>query len=106
MIMELSPIERRVHPRHRVPAGVTVDHPASQKSFPARAEDISEGGICMAVPPTTPIRAGQEILVSLGAFEHDGVGHLASSQRKAIIVRVDRQSLLTEGTIEIGAQFA
>lgn len=103
--MSFSTIERRVHPRHRVPAGLTIEHAASDRCFPARTEDLSEGGICMLVPASAPVRKGQEISVTFGWFAHDDLSSFATTTHKAIIVRVNRQTLLDKGQLEVGARF-
>ena len=105
VVMEFSTIERRVHPRHQIPAGLTVEHAASKRSFPARAADLSEGGVAMFVPPTAPVQTGQEIDITFGWFADDSLGNFATQTHKAIIVRVDREPLLSKGHIEVGAQF-
>jgi hypothetical protein len=105
MVMEFSPIERRAHPRLPIPAGLTVEHAASKRSFPARTADLSVSGVAMFVPPTAPVQAGQEVDITFGWFADDTLGDFATQTHKAIIVRVDREPLLTKGHIEVGARF-
>ena len=105
MAMEFSTIERRAHPRQAVPAGLTVEHAVSERSFPARTADLSMGGVSMFVPPTAPVQPGQKIDITFGWFADDTLGDFATQTRKAIIVRVDRECLLSKGYIEVGARF-
>jgi len=97
--------ERRRHPRQALAAGVQFFHAASQREFPGRCVDVSQGGVLMYVPPTAPVQAGQTIRLNLTGGprpewplpDHGGV--------EATIVRVDRQTLLSQGHLAVGVRF-
>ncbi len=94
------PTERRRHPRQASQASLTLHHAASQRDFPARCLDVSDGGLLAAVPLTMPVRVAQEVEVS--AFDPQALGEPA---RRAVVVRVERDRLLRQGQLAVALNF-
>lgn len=97
--------ERRKHPRRPLKTGVQFYHDLSRRRVPGRCEDISQGGMKMYIPATTPIRAGDSIRISLGAPARPEFSVLGEAPISASVVRVDRSSLLSAGYLAVGVRF-
>jgi|TARA_B100001964_G_scaffold209209_1_gene242533 hypothetical protein len=65
--------------------------------------DISDSGMMMYVPATTPVRTGQSVYVNMA-----GVGWRSANQGQvlATIVRVDRAAMTSKGYLGVGLEFA
>jgi len=83
--------------------GLQFHHGPSRRQVPARSVDVSESGMLMYVPATTPVRTGQAVYVNMA-----GVGPMASSREplQATIVRVDRADMTSKGYLGVGLRFA
>ena len=98
-------VERRKNPRHPLITGVQFYHGPSQRDIPGRCVDISRSGMKMYVPPTSPVRPGDPVEVTLGAPNRPEFAVLGETPMGAAIVRVDRSALLTEGRLTISLRF-
>ncbi len=98
-------VDRRKHPRHPLATGVQFYHGPSQREFPGRCVDVSEGGMLMYVQPTTPIKPGDITRVALGSAGRPEYASFGQRPVDATVVRVDRNSLLTLGHIPVGVKF-
>ena len=94
--------ERRQYPRQPLSARVHLHHQASRREFPARSVDVSEGGLLMYVPATTPVSVGQVVEVR---FEDPPAGTPCGQTVAGQVARVDRQKLLAMGYLAVGVQF-
>jgi len=94
--------ERRGHQRHPFAGRVNIFHGPTQRAFPARSVDISEGGMLMYVPVSTPVKPGQPIRLSVENAEPAELGPEPVNGR---IIRVDRHRLTTQGHLAVGVQF-
>ncbi len=104
--MDATPTsERRVHRRHAFAGRVSVFHEPTQRAFPARSVDVSEGGMLMYVPVSTPVKAGQPIRLSVEGAEPSELAALGPEPVDCRIVRVDRHGLTTQGHLAVGVQF-
>ena len=95
--------ERRRHQRYPLATSVQFFHAKSQRDFPGRSVDVSDGGMLMFVPATVPLHAGQNIRLNASALPAR-TDH-TPGQRDATVVRVDRNALLSAGHIAVGVQF-
>jgi len=96
--------ERRQYARYPMSTSLQFHHGPSKREIPARTVDVSESGMLMYVPATTPVRAGQAVYVNLadiGGRQVTGVGPV-----QATIVRVDRAEMTSKGYLGIGVRFA
>ena len=83
--------------------GLQFHHGPSKREVPARSVDVSETGMMMYVPATTPVRTGQSVYVNMA-----GIGSTATNRGpvQATIVRVDRAEMTSKGYLGIGLRFA
>ena len=96
--------EPRQHTRYPMSTGLQFHHGPSKREVPARSVDVSETGMLMYVPATTPVRTGQAVYVHLA-----GIGRRSASGDgpvQATIVRVDREQMTSKGYLGIGLRFA
>ena len=95
--------ERRQHARYPVSTGLEFHHGPTKRQVPARSVDISDTGMLMYVPITTPVRTGQAVCVNMG-----GVGAMSAANGpvQATIVRVDRSKMTSSGCLGVGLSFA
>ena len=107
--------DRRRHQRYPLSTGVQVYHEPSRGELPARAVDISDGGMLMVMPVSAPVKAGQPVRLRIRrmpALDRFGqgpagpLGALGNMPLKARIVRVQRRGLLTTGRLAVGVEFA
>ena len=96
--------ERRRHARYPMSTSLQLHHGPSKREVPARAVDVSESGMLMYVPATTPVRAGQAVYVNLAGVRGKPVTGAAPVQ--ATIVRIDRAEMTSKGYLGIGVRFA
>ena len=96
--------ERRRHARYPMSTSLQFHHGPSKREVPARSVDVSESGMLMYVPATTPVRAGQAVYVNLADIGGRPVTDAAPVQ--ATIVRVDRAEMTGKGYLGIGIRFA
>jgi c-di-GMP-binding flagellar brake protein YcgR len=92
---------------------VRLHHGPSDREYPARSVDASDGGMLMHAPAIAPLGLGQRVRVSLasasvpqamGKFESD-LPQLAAGPVNATIVRVDRGKFLSTGQVVVGVKF-
>ncbi len=103
--MDISVIERRTSPRHSIPTGAHLVHSASDRQFPARTENLSQGGAMVYVPATMPVQPGQKVTIKLNRVDHPDLTHLSDRDIGAKVVRVDRFALLETGNLALGVAF-
>ena len=60
----------------------------------------------MYVPAKTPVRSGQPIRLTVGSVNRPEFGVLSEEPVNATIVRVDRSTFLSQGSIAVGVRFA
>jgi c-di-GMP-binding flagellar brake protein YcgR len=83
--------------------GIQFHHGPSKRQVSARSVDISETGMLMYIPATTPVRAGQSVYVNMAGL----TGRSAQpGQVQATVVRVDRSDMTSKGYLGIGVKFA
>ncbi len=97
--------ERRTHKRFPLATSVQFFHDPSQRDFPGRSVDVSDGGMLMYVPATVPVHIGQCIRMDLAAVPRNTYSGPTDSKVQAKVVRVDRNALLSTGHIAVGVQF-
>jgi hypothetical protein len=97
--------ERRKHPRYPLNTGLHFNHGPSHRRLPGRCENISESGLKMHVPATSPIKPGDSIQLSLGAHHRPEFAVLGDRPVDASVVRVNRHDMLTTGCLEVGVKF-
>jgi c-di-GMP-binding flagellar brake protein YcgR len=105
----MTPIQKADRRRHRrYPLARTIDfhHGPTQREFPARCVDISESGMLMYVPVTTPVKPGQSIRLTVAGPAPPEVASLEDRPLEATIVRVERHGLLITGKLVVGVEFA
>ena len=105
--------DRRHYKRVAMSALVRLHHAASDREYPARSIDVSDGGMLICAPATAPLGLGHRISIGTaspgdgtapGAFEVD-LPHLAAQPVNGTIVRVDRGKLLSTGQVVVGVKF-
>ncbi len=100
-----SSADRRVYRRYPAPVSVRVEHVASKREFPARAVDVSRGGMLMYVPAATPVKVGQAVRLTMKGVDRPELAGLSGQFLPAIIKRVDRHALIKIGHLAIGVEF-
>ena len=100
-----SSTERRAHRRYPLATSISFFHDQSQRNFPGRCIDVSDGGMMMYIPATSPIQAGQAIRLAVGSIDRPEFAELGEKTVDATVVRVDRHSLLTFGHIAVSVKF-
>ena len=100
-----KPADRRKHQRYPLATSISFHHCPTQRDFPGRSVDISEGGLLMYVPATVPVHAGQYISVRVGGTGRPEFAGHGEDPINATVVRVDRHQLLAVGHIAVGVQF-
>ncbi len=101
-----APVERRRHHRYSIQAASRLGHALSGHDYPCRCLDISAGGALLAAPATMPVRAGHAVcLTGAGTFAEQ-VASLTGEELAATVIRVDRETLLTDGHITVAVRFA
>ena len=103
---DASTIDRRRHARHPLPTSVQFFHGMSQREFPGRCVDISQSGMMMYVPATTPVKSGDTLRLTLGNVGRPEFADLDHQPCEASVVRVDRKSILLTGHLGLGLRFA
>jgi len=98
--------DRRRHQRYPLATGVQFYHGPTQREFPGRCVDISDGGMLMYVPAKLPVQPGQPIRLTVGTVSRPEFSALSEKPLDATIVRVDRHKLLSMGHIAVGVRFA
>ena len=98
-------IERRRHPRAPLSDSLRLVHELTRRQWPGRALDVSAGGMKVALPATAPVREGHQVRLTLPKVSQEAFGGLARQELFALVVRVDRSSLLHEGYVAVGVEF-
>ncbi len=102
---DASAKDRRQHARHPLPTSVQFFHGMSEREFPGRCVDISKSGMMMYVPASVPIKAGDPLKITLGSVPRPEFADLGHDPSEAMVVRVDRNSILRTGHLAIGLRF-
>jgi len=97
--------DRRKNPRHPLATSVEFYHAASRKSYPGRCIDISNGGLMMFVPATAPLQVGHSLSVSIGSVNRPEFANLGTEPMTATVVRVERRTLISMGSVAVGIRF-
>ena len=103
---EMPSTERRAHPRYPLATSVQFFHGPSQRDFPARCVNISQGGLLMYVPARTPVQPGQPLRLCVSAVGRPEFAPFDGKPVDATIVRVDRRKFIEEGHLAVGVRFA
>ena len=98
-------VDRRKHPRQPLAIPVRFHHDPTGKDLPGRCVDISQGGMRMYVPANTPVKSGQEIVISMGDIEANGLSQLSKQQLPGRVVHVNRYTLISTGQLAVGVEF-
>jgi c-di-GMP-binding flagellar brake protein YcgR len=98
--------DRRRHPRSELRDSLRLTHQPTHRQWPGRALDVSRGGMKIALPAAAPVREGHEVTLSLPKVSSEQFAKLAEHELAARVVRVDRSSLLCEGYVAVGVEFA
>jgi|GEM_PF-1295875 len=96
--------ERRRHARYPMSTSLQFHHGPSKRQVPGRSVDVSESGMLMYIPATTPVRTGQAVYVNLAGIA--GRPPAGAGPVQATIVRVDRADMTSKGYLGIGVRFA
>ena len=59
----------------------------------------------MYVPATVPVQTGQGIRIKAGSIDRPDFTDISGRPVEATIVRVERSTLLTQGSIAVGVRF-
>jgi hypothetical protein len=104
--MENILVEQRKEVRSELSWPVSIWLPEANRFFTGRSINVSRGGAFITVPMTTPVRPGHEVEVNFprtmslakqkGQYARIKIGK---------VVRVERTSMLSSGTIGIAVQF-
>lgn len=104
--MSSSPVaERRHSSRFPLSVSVTVHHLPSQRDFPARSVDASQGGMLLYLPAAAPMAPGQQVQVYIPSHQREELAELSERTLQAQVVRVDRQRLPALGYVPVGIKF-
>ncbi|MDP6637216.1 MAG: PilZ domain-containing protein [Phycisphaerae bacterium] len=96
--------ERRQDTRYPMATSLQFHHGPSKREVPARSVDVSDSGMLMYVPATTPVRAGQSVYVNMAGIS--GRSAATAGPVQATIVRVDRADMTSKGYLGVGVRFA
>lgn len=104
--MENTLVEQRKEIRSELSWPVSIWLPEANRFFTGRSINVSRGGAFITVPMTTPVRPGHEVEVNFprtmslarqkGQYARIKIGK---------VVRVERSTMLSSGTIGIAVQF-
>jgi c-di-GMP-binding flagellar brake protein YcgR len=104
--------DRRHYKRLAMSTLVRLHHVPSDREYPARSVDVSDGGMLMYVPAIAPLALGHRIRICAGSSGNgEGPGRfeadlpLAAQPVNGTIVRVDRGKLASIGQILVGVKF-
>ncbi len=100
-----SKADRRRHRRYPMGRSIHFHHGPTKRAFPGRCVDISQSGLMMYVPVSTPVKPGQPIRLSVTGPTPPDISALADGTLEATIVRVERRGLLTMGKLAVGVEF-
>jgi hypothetical protein len=67
--------------------------------------DISESGLMMYVPISTPVKAGQTVRLTMSGIKEGKYVSMNDQPMEAMIVRVARHGLLKIGRITVAVEF-
>jgi hypothetical protein len=105
--MESTVLEQRQDIRQDLSWPVSVWLPEANRFFNGKSVNVCKGGAFLSVPMTTPIHPGNEIEIN---FPRTTTLAKQKGQyariKHAKVLRVDRNQLLTTGSIGIAVQFA
>ena len=104
--MESTVVEQRHSIRQELTWPISIWLPNANRFFNGKSINVSRGGAFIAVPVTTPVAEGNEIEMNLPrtrtlAKEKGQYARI----KHARVLRVDRQRLLSEGTLGIAVVF-
>ena len=104
--MESMVVEQRHEIRQDLSWPVSVWLPEANRFFNGKSVNVSKGGALLSVPMTTPVQEGNEVEVN---FPRTMTLAKQKGQYARIkhgrVLRVERQQMLTDGSIGIAVQF-
>lgn len=99
-------MEMRKQARTQLSWPVSVWVPAANRFFNGRSENISKNGVLVNVPMVIPVREGQIIEINFPrtASLAKEKGQFARI-KTGMVVRVDRNNVVKDGSIGVGVAF-
>jgi len=98
-------VDRRRHVRVPLSAALTFRHAPTDREFPARGVDVSQGGLLMYAPATAPLQAGHRLRISIGQRDKPSAAPFAGRTVNGTVVRVDRHAFIEMGHVSVGVAF-
>lgn len=104
--MESMVAEQRTNTRQDLSWPISIWLPEANRFFNGKSVNVSKGGAFISVPMTTPVAAGNEIEINFPRTQTlaKEKGQYARI-KNARILRVDRQQMLSSGSIGIAVEF-
>lgn len=99
-------VEMRKAPRTDLKWPVSIWLPEANRFVNGKSQNISKGGAMLEIPITTPVRPGHFIEINFPRTMAlaKQKGHFARI-KSGKVVRVDRQTILTDASIGIAVEF-
>ena len=99
-------VEQRSETRSAISWPVSIWLPEANRFFNGRSENISKSGVLLNVPMATPVREGQIIEINFPrtAALAKEKGQFARI-KTGMVVRVDRSTVVKDGSIGVGVAF-
>lgn len=104
-MVDVTPMERRKHPRRTANIAAHVIHDPTGRTFPCRIVDASATGAMLLVPLSMPVRAGHTLEIQPNEPLVSELSDLSGLTSRATVIRVDRDRMILEGHIAIGVRF-
>jgi hypothetical protein len=80
-------------------------HVLSDRDFPARTVDVSDGGLLMQIPATAPLQEGHVLRFPVGEQGLADVTRDDGATMEAKVIRVEHNQLLQTGKLSVGVEF-
>ena len=104
--MESMVAEQRQEIRQDLSWPISIWLPEANRFFNGKSVNVSKGGAFLSVPMTTPVAAGNEIEINFPRTQTLAKEKGQYARIKyARILRVDRQQMLSSGSIGIAVEF-
>lgn len=102
----MSTMEQRTDARSDLSWPISVWLPEAGRFFNGKSVNISKGGVYLSVPMTMPVRVGHEVEINFPRTPSlaKQKGQYARIKHGKI-VRVDRKSILDNGSLGLAIQF-
>lgn len=97
--------ERRRQLRRPLGASMRIIMLPANRDFPCLCADLSATGARLLVPAAMPVGVGHTVRLADSSGRVSELAGLATSDAMGTIVRVDRQSLFSEGVVTVGLCF-